>query len=177
MPNYRRNRVAGGAYFFTVNLQDRTSDLLVAHIDALRDSVRKARARRPFDIVAWVVLPDHMHCLWTLPEGDADFPARWRNIKIGFVKSLPAIEDRTPVNRARGERAIWQRRYWEHTIRDERDFAAHMDYIHFNPVRHGLAGTPAKWPFSTFRRCVAAGFYPADWVGGADEPAETGERS
>ena len=176
MPDYRRNRVAGGTYFFTVNLLDRRSNLLVARIDALREVVRYVRAQRPFHIDAWVVLPDHMHCLWTLPEGDTDFPGRWRAIKVAFSKSLPPIEPRSSVRIQRGERGIWQRRYWEHTIRDDQDYAVHMDYIHFNPVKHGLAQAPVEWPFSSFRRCVTRGFYPSGWLGGGAEPAEAGER-
>ena len=176
MPDYRRNRVAGGTYFFTVNLLDRRSDLLVAQIDALRAAVRGVRARSPFHIDAWVVLPDHMHCVWTLPEGDADFSSRWYAIKVAFSKSLPGIAPRSRVRLRRGERGIWQRRYWEHTIRDDRDYAVHMDYIHFNPVKHSFASTPADWPFSSFRRCVARGLYPHDWIGGAAEPPDAGER-
>jgi len=133
MPDYRRNRVPGGTYFFTVNLLDRSSDLLVARIDTLRDAVRRARAHAPFHIDAWVVLPDHMHCLWTLPEGDADFPGRWRAIKMAFSKSLPADEARSGVMARRGERGIWQKRYWEHTIRDDRDYAAHNGLHAFQP--------------------------------------------
>jgi REP element-mobilizing transposase RayT len=106
------------------------------------------------------VLPDHLHCLWTLPQGDADFPGRWRAIKIEFVKGLPAGEPRSQVMAGRGERGIWQRRYWEHTIRDDRDFAAHMDYTNFNPVKHGLVTHPADWPYSSFRRRVDSGLYP-----------------
>jgi putative transposase len=176
VPDYRRNRVAGGTYFFTVNLLDRHSRLLVEHIDAFRDAVRYVRRQRPFRIDAWVILPDHTHCLWTLPEGDADFPGRWRTIKTVFSKALPAIESRTPVMVRRAERGIWQRRYWEHTIRDDGDYAAHMDYIHFNPVKHGLAGSPDDWPFSTFRRCVAAGLYPPDWLGSDMDVSGAGER-
>ena len=162
MPDYRRNRVPGGTFFFTVNLLDRRSNLLVANIDARRDAVRRVRARAPFHIDAWVVLPDHMHCLWTLPQDDANFPGRWRAIKTGIVKSLPIGEPRSPVMTRRGERGVWQRRYWEHTIRGDRDFAAHMDYTHFNPVKHGLVGHPEDWPHSSFRRCIASGMYPAD---------------
>ena len=176
MPEYRRNQVPDGTFFFTVNLLDRRSDLLVRHVDALRDAVRQTRLRAPFRIDAWVVLPDHMHCLWTLPEDDADFPGRWRAIKTVFAKSLPKGEPRSPVMTRRGERGIWQRRYWEHTIRDDRDFAAHMDYTHFNPVKHGLVEHPAEWPHSSFRRCVAAGLYPAGWMSGSAEPQATGER-
>jgi putative transposase len=177
MPDYRRSRIPGATYFFTVNLLNRRSDLLVTQIDALRKAVRRTRERSPFHIDAWVVLPDHMHCLWTLPEGDADYPGRWQAIKVAFSKSLPANERRNPVMVRRGERGIWQRRYWEHTIRDDRDFAVHMDYIHFNPVKHGLAQGPGDWPFSSFRRRIAQGLYPPQWLGGGSEPAETGERS
>jgi putative transposase len=177
MPDYRRNRIPGATYFFTVNLLERGCDLLVVHIDALRDAVRKARTRSPFHIDAWVVLPDHMHCLWTLPKGDSDFPRRWRDIKTAFSKSLPASEKRSPIMIHRGERGIWQRRYWEHTIRDDRDYAAHTDYVHFNPVKHGLVDEPLEWPFSSLRRCVVSGLYPADRLGGLPEPPETGERA
>ena len=176
MPDYRRNRVPGGTYFFTVNLLDRRSDLLVTHIDALKDAVRQVRLRNPFFIDAWVVLPEHMHCLWTLPKGDCDFPGRWRAIKTTFSKSLLVGEPRSPVMTRRGERGIWQRRYWEHTIRDDHDFAVHFDYTHFNPVKHGLVEHPGDWPHSSFHRCVANGLYPAGWLGGGSEPPEAGER-
>ena len=168
MPDYRRNRIPGATYFFTVNLCDRSSDLLVAEIETLRASVRQVRDRSPFHLDAWVVLPDHMHCLWTLPQNDSDFPERWRCIKAGFSRALRG--------RRKGERSIWQRGYWEHTIRDDRDYTAHMDYIHFNPVKHGFVADPADWPFSTFRRCVAAGLYPAQWLGTSIAPTQTGER-
>jgi putative transposase len=176
MPDYRRNRVPGGTFFLTVNLRDPRSDLLVTQIDMLRDAVRRVRARTPFRIAAWVVLPDHMHCLRTLPQGDADFPGRWRAIKTALVKWLPTGEPRSPVMTSRGERGIWQRRYWEHTIRDDRDVAAHMDDTHFNPVKHGLVEHPADWPHSSFRRCVDGGLYPDGWQGGCDKPQATGER-
>jgi putative transposase len=176
MPNYRRNRVPGGSYFFTVNLHDRCSDLLVTEIASLRTAVRAARIRHPFHIDAWVVLPDHMHCLWTLPPGDADFPLRWRAIKAAFSRSVPQPEARRPSLIRKRESGIWQRRYWEHTIRDEQDFAAHMDYVHFNPVKHGLATHPADWRLSSFQRCVALGVYPADWASGGCGLAATGER-
>jgi putative transposase len=176
VPEYRRNQVPGGTFFFTVNLLDRRSDLLVTRIDALRDAVRQVRARAPFQIDAWVVLPDHMHCLWTLPENDTDFPGRWRAIKKSFSKAAGIGEPRSSVMIRRGERGIWQRRYWEHTIRDERDLIAHMDYIHFNPVKHGFVEHPGEWPYSSFRRCVTRGLYPAGWIDGNGEPPQTGER-
>jgi len=178
MPDYRRNRVPGGTFFFTVNLRNRISDLLVMRIDVLRDAVRQVRSQAPFHIDAWVVLPNHMHCAWTLPDGDSDFPKRWHAIKVMFSKSLPFDGTPTAEMARRGYRGIWQRGYWEHTIRDDRDYAAHLDYTHFNPVKHGFVAHPADWPFSSFRRCVARGLYPAEW-GGQDsckEPSETGER-
>jgi putative transposase len=175
MPQYRRNYAPGGTYFFTVNLQDRGSRLLVSEIELLRAAVRRVRQDAPFLVDAWVVLPDHMHCLWTLPDGDADFSARWRAIKKRFSWALPSIEMRSDVNRSRGERAIWQRRFWEHTIRDARDHAAHLDYIHFNPVKHGLAESAANWPFSSFHRAVRHGQYPADWRAPVDCDGEWGE--
>jgi putative transposase len=176
MPDYRRNRVPGGTYFFTVNLHDRRSGLLVEQIDLLRETMRSVRARRPFHIDAWVVLPDHIHCLWTLPKGDADFSTRWRLIKTAFAKSLPASEALSPTMIKRGERGVWQRRYWEHTIRDECDYNTHMDYIHFNPVKHGHAATPAAWRHSSFRRCVEQGIYPAEWIADGSDAVEAGER-
>jgi len=176
MPDYRRNRVPGGTYFFSVNLQDRRSDLLVADIETLRASVRKTRDTRPFHIDAWVVLPDHMHCLWTLPPHDADFSGRWQAIKKYFSKSLPPNEPRSGVRIRRGERGIWQHRFWEHTIRDDTDYAAHMDYIHFNPVKHGLVRHPGDWEFSSFRRSVRLGLYPAAWARADIDMPAAGER-
>ena len=177
MPSYRRHRVEGGCYFFTVNLHDRRSDLLVAEIDALRRAVRAARARHPFHIDAWVVLPDHMHCLWTLPPGDCDFPVRWRTIKALFSRSVPRPEHRSASLVRKREAGVWQRRYWEHAIRDDRDYAMHMDYIHFNPVKHGLAARPADGPFSSFAACVTRGLYPNDWAIEGPQLADIGERS
>ncbi len=176
MPNYRRNRVPGGTYFFTVNLLDRSSDLLTREIETLRKAVRQVHARSPFHIDAWVVVPEHMHCLWTLPEGDTDFSGRSYAIKVGFSKSLPKMEERSAIMMRRGERGIWQKRFWEHTIRDDPDYEVRMDYTHFNPVKHGLVQSAADWPFPSFRRAVANGLYPLDWLGNGDEPAEPGER-
>jgi putative transposase len=176
MTNYRRNRVPGGTYFFTVNLLDRRSDLLVEHIQDLRSAVRHVRAQAPFHIDAWVVLPEHMHCVWTLPEGDTDFSGRWRTIKGAFSKSLPTGELRSASRAGKGERGIWQRRFWEHTIRDDRDYAAHVDYVHFNPVKHGLVSALQDWPYSSFHRHVGLGMYPASWADGTTDVVEAGER-
>ncbi len=176
MPDYRRNRVPGGTYFFTVNLLERSSDLLVDQIDALREAVRKVRAARPFHIDAWVVLPDHMHAVWTLPPDDADYSARWKAIKIAFTKTIPKRVRRSPVRAAKGERGIWQRRFWEHTIRDEQDYAAHVDYVHINPMKHGLVTRVRDWPHSSFHRHVARDIYAPDWAGQGVDDLPAGER-
>ena len=176
MPDYRRSRVPGGCYFFTVALADRRSDLLVREIDALRAAVGRTRRLHPFRIDAWVVLPEHLHAVWTLPEGDARYAQRWALIKRWFSAAVPPGEDRSASRAAKGERGIWQRRFWEHTIRDAEDFARHVDYVHFNQVRHGVAAGPADWPYSSFRHAVARGYYPADWVHRSDDAGEFGER-
>jgi putative transposase len=165
MPNYRRVFVPGGCYFFTVNLLERKRTLLTDHIDLLRDCVRTVRRLYPFHIDAWVVLPDHMHCVLTLPADTDDYPLRWRLIKLLFSKGLPATERLSAVRKLRGERGIWQRRYWEHMIRDERDYARHIDYIHVNPLKHGYVKQVADWPYSTFHRYVADGLLFTDWCG------------
>lgn len=166
---YRRAWCTGGAYFFTVNLLERKRDLLTRHIDLLRNAIRTVKRRYPFKIHAWVVLPDHMHCVIEMPEGDADFATRWRLIKMNFSKALPNVERKSSVRIARGERGIWQRRYWEHLIRDENDFRAHVDYVHINPVKHGLVNSVIEWPYSTFHRGVKRGIYSVDWAGPANE--------
>ncbi|MCB1886370.1 MAG: transposase [Rhodocyclaceae bacterium] len=176
MPNYRRNRIPGATYFFTVTLLNRRDKTLVQNIDLLRDAVRKVKTNRPFHIDAWVILPDHMHAIWTLPPEDADYSGRWRAIKTLFSKGL-AQSEALPARPLRsGERGIWQRRFWEHTIRDDIDFARHVDYVHFNPVKHGHAMSVADWPYSTFHRDVASGIYPIDWAGNPDMDSPTGER-
>jgi putative transposase len=177
MINYRRNFVPGASYFFTVNLANRRSRVLTARIDLLRSAFRYARARRPFVIEAVVVLPDHLHAIWTLPDGDADFAIRWRLIKSAFSRAVPPSERISESRRAKSERGIWQRRYWEHTIRDEEDFARHTDYIHYNPVKHRHVTRVVDWPYSSFHRMVCLGIYPTDWGGDAKEiEARYGER-
>jgi putative transposase len=148
MTDYRRNFIAGGSFFFTVNLADRRLHLLTQHIEALRSAFRETRRRHPFIIDAMVVLPDHLHAVWTLPEGDSDFATRWRLIKSGFSRRIPIGERISGSRAAKAERGIWQRRYWKHTIRDESDFARHLDYIHINPLKHGLATRVRDWPYS-----------------------------
>ncbi len=175
MTDYRRLRVPGGTYFFTVALQDRSSRLLVDEVALLREAVRQARTRQPFHIDAWVVLPEHMHCLWTLPPGDADYSQSWRAIKAFFSRSSNEKPPASASKRRRQERGIWQRRFWEHTVRDADDYAEHMDYIHFNPVKHGHATHAAGWPLSSFHRCAAHGLYPADWTAPNHDALEGGE--
>jgi putative transposase len=130
------------------------------------------RKRHPFLIHGWVVLPDHLHCVIELPPDDADFSTRWRLIKMGFSKEMPRTERLSSVRTRGGERGIWQRRYWEHLIRDEADYRTHMDYVHINPVKHGLVKRVADWPYSTFHSLVAADVYPLDWAGGGDAGLE-----
>ena len=148
---YRRSFQPGGSFFFTVVTAHRRPVFASATAVALlRESFRAVRKARPFDIDAIVVLPDHLHCIWTLPDGDADFMTRWRLIKTWFSKHAEI-------------KNIWQQRYWEHVLRDERDVEHHVDYIHFNPVRHGLVDSVVDWPYSSFHRYVARGTYRADW--------------
>ncbi|MDR0777084.1 MAG: transposase [Azonexus sp.] len=165
MTSYRRNLLPGGSFFFTVNLANRKLSLLIDHLNLLRAAFHQTRQRHPFTIDAIVVLPDHLHTIWALPENDADFSTRWRLVKSGFSRNLPDTEKISPSRAARSERGIWQRRYWEHTIRDEADFARHTDYIHINPVKHGLVRRVRDWMPSSFHRYVKQGIYPVDWAG------------
>ena len=151
MPNYRRWFVPGGTYFFTVNLARRDSRLLVERIDALRAAYGEAAKRQPFETVAICILPDHLHCIWTLPDGDSDFPGRWRRIKSGFSRRMPRQADLAPGRRP-GERGVWQRRFWEHVITHEDDLAEHTAYVHANPVKHGLVTEIDDWPYSSWHR-------------------------
>jgi putative transposase len=177
MTSYRRSFVAGGSYFFTVNLAERRLRLLVEHVDTLRSAFRQVRARHPFTVEAIVILPDHLHSVWTLPEGDTDYAMRWRLIKSTFSRLLPSGEHVSESRRTKSERGIWQRRYWEHTLRDESDFGRHIDYVHFNPVKHGHVHRVKDWPHSSFHRMVQLGVYPEDWAGDAtSDGAMFGER-
>ena len=166
---YRRMYAQGGCYFFTLALQDRKQDLLVRHIDSLRQAFAEVRQRHPFEIIAVCILPDHLHLLIELPENDSNYPTRLRLIKAKFSQALPKTEAVSLSRQSKNERGIWQRRYWEHTIRDERDLNAHIDYIHINPVKHNHAVRVADWPYSSFHRYVKQGFLPADWAGGEHE--------
>jgi putative transposase len=156
MVRFRRNFVAGGAFFFTVMLADRTSKALTDHVGALRWAFRDTRLSRPFTVDAVVVLPEHLHIVMTLPEADADYSSRLSLIKRRFTDAV--MKSGVPVARHRnGEIALWQRRYWEHTIRDERDFVRHVDYIHFNPIKHGLVAVCAIGRIPRFTALCKAG--------------------
>jgi putative transposase len=180
MSDYRRNFVPGGTYFFTVVTHERHR--LFEQDQArvlLREAIQRVREKRPFTIVAMVLLPDHLHCVWTLPQGDADYPTRWRQIKEEFTRSfLEAGGGEGTVSSSRqrkAERGIWQRRYWEHTCTDEDDLNRCIDYIHWNPMKHGLVERVRDYPWSSFHRYVKQGIYPIEWgsenpCAGWDEP-------
>ena len=164
MPRYVRAKFKGSVFFFTVVLAERPSNLLVDQIARLRQAYRTVQQRRPFETVAVCVLPDHIHALWALPDGDVDFSTRWNLIKSLFSRGLDA-RSRSASKASKREKGIWQRRYWEHAIRDDADLERHVDYIHFNPVKHGHVTRVADWPHSSFHHHVERGSLPADWGG------------
>jgi putative transposase len=149
MNNYTNNRVSGTSFFFTVRLLDRNSTLLTDYIASFGEAIRQARTRKPFHIDAWVALPDHTHAIWTLPPGDEDCAARWRAVKIAFSKSLRKA--------GHADGAIWEPQFQHHRVADDIEYAALVDYVHANPLRHGLCRHPADWPWSSHGRFVAAG--------------------
>jgi REP-associated tyrosine transposase len=160
--NYRRSRLAGGTYFFTVVTANRTPIFEnPTAVQRLRTTFRSVMLRHPFNIDAIVIMPDHLHCIWTLPDNDSDYSTRWRLIKTGVTKSFSSA----PA--AQSTKSLWQKRYWEHTIRDQKDFNRHVDYIHFNPVKHGYVNRAVDWPYSSLHRYVKEGILPVDW--GIDE--------
>jgi putative transposase len=174
MPNYRRAIVPGGTFFFTVVSLQRRPVLCDPDIRAaLREAITVVRETHPVSIKAWVLLPDHLHCVWTLPEGDADFSVRWAMIKRLVTQSVGAHS--APYDRSeecvsasrlrRREGSLWQRRYWEHQVRDKLDLNRCLDYLHWNPVKHGYVRAVIDWPYSSFHRYVKQGLYPPDWGG------------
>jgi putative transposase len=168
MSRYRRSLLAGGTYFFTVVMYRRQSILCDEILrTALRAAIESVRINRPFTIDAWVLLPDHLHCIWTLPEMDTDFSTRWMMIKRKVSLACSAHYRRadwiTSSKQKHRESTIWQRRFWEHQIRDETDYAHHLDYLHYNPVKHGLVSQVKNWPYSSFHRHVERGIYDEEW--------------
>lgn len=176
MRRYIRARIPGGTYFFTVNLAERLENrLLVDRIGALRDAFRTTRREHPFRIDAIVVLPEHLHALWSLPEDDADYAMRWSLIKARFSRAIAVRENRSASRVGKRERGIWQRRYYEHVIRGPEDLARHVDYIHWNPVKHGWVQRASDWPHSSFHRFVREGLLSCDWAVQVDRIAANRE--
>ena len=163
---YRRAKIPGSSYFFTLVTHNRRPILCEPeNIELLRASFRRVLKQHPFVIDAVVILPDHLHCLWTLPPDDADFSTRWRLIKSWFSRHCQTrYQGKISASRqSKGEKAIWQRRFWEHLIRDEHDYNRHVDYIHYNPVHHGLVTQVKDWQYSSFHSFVRCGVYERDW--------------
>ncbi len=162
MVHYRRVFLKGGTYFFTVNLKNRQSSLLIDAVDLLRESFLYTQNKKPFTIIAIVILPEHLHCIWQLPESDKDYPARWKSIKSHFTRQIKKSGMHIKQNNHH-EHNIWQRRYWEHTIRDDNDLTQHIDYIHYNPVKHGWVKSVKDWEYSSFHKYVKNGTLPLNW--------------
>ncbi|MCP4162418.1 MAG: transposase [Deltaproteobacteria bacterium] len=170
MSNYRRPKLSGGLFFFTL-VTFKRRPLFKDQIcrKALKDSIKKVREKYPFEIKAWVLLPEHIHCIWQLPENEDDVSMRWRLIKSSFTRIIKKIyykeELETESRKKRKESTIWQRRYWEHQIRDQEDYNNHIDYIHYNPVKHKLVKNVKDWEYSTFHGFVRNDIYREDWGG------------
>jgi putative transposase len=176
MATFRRDRTPGATYFFTVVTHRREPLLLRPPLLlALREAVHRVRRDNPFEIVAWVTMPDHIHCIWTLPTGDADFPSRWSMIKRLASQALDARGSVSGTQAKRREAGLWQPRFWEHRILDEKDLEAHVDYIHWNPVKHGCVTRPVEWKYSTIHRYIRRGLLPADWGIGGEPRGQFGE--
>lgn len=175
MSNYRRSLVPGGTFFFTITLADRHASTLVDHIDHLRTVYANVQRKRPFHTEAICILPEHLHAIWTMPPDDTDYPLRWNLIKAGFSRALPFVESRSASKAGKREKGIWQRRYWEHQIRDAADLQRHVGYIHANPLKHDLVTHVKDWPHSSFHRFVARGDLHADWAGASMDGNNHGE--
>ncbi|MGC4031056.1 MAG: transposase [Tepidisphaeraceae bacterium] len=176
MPNYRRAFSPGGTFFFTL-VTERRQRILTHPLarNALHQAIADRKCEQPFELTAMVVLPDHLHAIWRLPDGDTDFSSRWSRIKSDFTRAWlagggaeAAVSESRSANRRRG---VWQRRFWEHAIRDEDDFNRHVDYTHYNPVKHGHARCPHEWPWSSFHRWAAKQFYEPTWLCTCQTPA------
>ncbi len=175
MSRYRRAKIEGGTFFFTVALADRSDAILVQHIDHLRRAYKFVVDHYPFETVAICILPDHLHAIWSLPMGDWNFAVRWSLVKSKFSRALPTADLRSRSQIAKRDKGIWQRRYWEHAIRNDDDLVRHVDYIHFNPVKHGYVSQVREWPHSSFHRYVERGLLPLDWGGNVNASETAGE--
>jgi putative transposase len=162
--HYRRAIIPGATYFFTVNLHDRKSDLLIKKIDALHYAFRKTLHHHPFSIDGIVILPDHLHIVMSLPKDDGNYSLRWNLIKGTFSKQIHPFENVTNVRKNKRERGIWQRRFWEHLIRNDEDYEHHINYIHYNPVKHGYVTNPVEWEYSSIHRYIQEGTISKDWT-------------
>jgi putative transposase len=174
MPNYIRSQTAGTTYFFTVTLAQRNTKLLTENIALLRQAYQRVNTLYPFTTIAICILPDHLHAIWQMPVDDGDYALRWRMIKSQFSRNFSANTQRSMSKIKHREKGIWQRRYWEHQIRDDLDLQRHVDYIHFNPVKHGLVSQVKDWPHSTFHKYVEQGLLNDNW-GGYDDKGVFGE--
>lgn len=168
MSQYLRSNTQGATFFFTVVAYNRRNIFCEPDfLKAFKNSIKEVQMQYPFEILAWVQLPDHLHCIWRLPEQDSDYGKRWSMIKRFTTKACPQyhleFNELSYSKVARNEKGIWQRRFHEHQIRDEADFKRHMDYIHYNPVKHGLVNSPNDWQYSSFHRYVKQGIYTKDW--------------
>ena len=179
---YSRARLKGGTYFFTVVTNKRVKIFNRSdNVELLRQAFRKVIKRHPFKIEAFVLLPDHLHCIWTLPQGDADFSTRWRLIKTYFSRHIGFVgwvEERNPTKKTtsrlrKNEKSIWQRRFWEHLIRNHEDLRRHVEYIHYKPVKHGLTKAPSDWDYSSFHRYVNKRIYDVKWGAGVKMQFDT----
>ncbi len=176
MKDLRRLYIEGGTYFFTVVTNKRRKLLCKPESRlALRTAISDVRSRHPFDIIAWVLLPDHLHCIWTLPAGDADFSMRWslikRNVSYQLKDRFGTRSDRTLKQLKNREAGFWQHRFWEHAIKDENDLIRHFDYVHFNPVKHGLVEMVEGWKWSTFHKYLRMGYYDTERMPGDEDVA------
>jgi putative transposase len=174
MSKYIRSQITGATYFFTLALAQRQSQLLTENIPLFRQAYQRANALHPFTTIAICVLPEHLHAIWKMPEDDGDYALRWRIIKSQFSRNFSANKLRSDSKIKHREKGIWQRRYWEHQIRDNVDLQRHVDYIHYNPIKHGYVTKVKDWPHSTFHKYVAQGIYTENW-GGVDEAGAFGE--
>ena len=164
MTDYRRLYIEGGTYFFTVITNERRPIFRKEeNIDNLRAIFRTVMKKRPFKIEAIVILPDHIHCIWTLPKGDNDYSVRWKEIKYRFSLNYKGSFPTSESMKKKREKGLWQRRFWEHLIRNQEDLNRHIDYIHYNPVKHELTQKVIEWPYSSFRQYLEEGIYDRDW--------------
>jgi putative transposase len=176
MTEYRRFYIPESTWFFTVNLAERkNNNLLIDNIDLLRDAFKYVKQQKPFHMNAVVIMSDHLHCIWSLPLNDADFSIRWNLLKGRFSRGIPPNERISTSRETRRERGIWQRRFWAHLIENQDDFNRHVDYIHWNPVKHGKVNKVVDWPYSSFHRYVKQSVYSNEWAGGINIDINGGE--